>query len=47
MPSGELEPLPAPPPPIGPSFMGPWTPELDRLDPTLDHDPLFDGPVSG
>ena len=46
-PDEELEPLPAPPRSSGPSMLGPWVPELDRQDATLDHDPLFDGPVSG
>ena len=22
-------------------MLGPWVPELDRLDPTMDHDPLL------
>ena len=46
-PDGELEPLPASPRSSGPSMLGAWTPELDRQDATMDHDPLFDGPMSG
>ena len=46
-PDGELEHLPASPRSSGPSMLGPWTPELDRQDATMDHDPLFDRPMSG
>jgi hypothetical protein len=44
---GESELLPPLPPATGPQMLGRWVPEFDRLDPTLDHDPLLDGPVSG
>ncbi len=40
-PDGELEPLPAPPRSSGPSMLGPWVPEFDRLDPTVHEDPNF------
>ena len=46
-PDRESEPLPPLPPATGPQMLGRWTPELDRQDAALDHDPLFDGPVSG
>ncbi len=46
-PEEQPEPLPPLPPATGPQMLGRWVPEFDRQDATLDHDPLFDGPVSG